>query len=225
MRAIHALTAFLLAVGSAGCGEEPETTPQPPAHPAVTEAQKHFTYKGEPIPPFFLAAFHGGPEADDFWLRPMGNRISCVVVEGLFVKGDGSYAGLEIDDRRNDGGFVSFDLPSDESLGPRGAGWLAYRFIGTTPSRVTVLEYVGNTGGSGTIPGVLFIRFEMETIGATKGEKQGRLIMRFLGEESWGDRVYRDVKLNGNSLWLGPTRTDIPAYKDLAEPERTIHLQ
>jgi len=222
MRVMHVLTTILLVVGLGGCGEKPvEQSP----HPAVAEAQTHFTYKGEPIPPFFLADFYGGPDASDFWLRGMGSRISSVIVAGLFVKGDSSYSGCKIDDRRKDGGFVSFNLPSDESDGSRETGWLAYRFVGTTPSGVTVLEQVGNTGGSGTIPGILFVRFEMESTDTTKGDKQDQLVMRFLGEQSWGDRVYRDVKLDGNSLWLGPTRTNMPGAKDFAEPERTIVLQ
>jgi len=222
MRVMHVLTTILLVVGLGGCGEKPvEQSP----HPAVAEAQTHFTYKGEPIPPFFLADFYGGPGAADFWCRGMGSRISSVIVAGLFVEGDGPYSELKINDRRKEGDFVSFNLSSDESDGPRGAGWFAYRFVGTTPSGVTVLEQIGNTGGSATIPGILFVRFEMESIGATKEDKEDLLVMRFLGEQSWGDRVYRDVKLDGNSLWLGPTRTNMPGAKDFAEPERTIVLE
>jgi hypothetical protein len=152
----------------------------------------------------------------------MGGRICAIAVEGLVAEGDGSYAGAKI----YEGEFVSFDVPShDEDLGPRGAGWFAYRFVGTTPSGITVLEYVGNTGGSGTIPGVLFVRFAMEWVGVTKEEKRERLVMHFLGEQSWGDRVYRDVRLEGNSLWLGPTRTDMPYEKEFAEPAQTMQLE
>lgn len=225
MRAANVPAIILLAVALGGCGEKPVEPPQQQPHPAVAEARAHFTYKGEVIPPFFLADFYGGPDAAGFWTVGMGTRISSIIVEGLFVRGDGSYSDLKVNDRRKDGGFVSFALYSDDSDGPRGNGWHAYRFVGTTPSGVTVIEEVGNTGGSGTIPGILFVRFEMESVGVTKDDKRDRLIMRFLGAESWGDRVYRDVKLEGNSLWLGPTRTDIPAYKDIAEPERTIVLE
>ena len=225
MRAINALVTLILAVGLGGCGEKSVARPRQQSHPAVAEAQAHFTYKGKPIPPFFLTDFHGGPEAGNFWTRETGCRISSVVVAGLFVGGDGTYANSEIFDGRDDGGFISFCILSDEDRGPVGSGLFGYRFVGTTPSGITVLEHIGNTGGSGTIPGVLFVRFEMESVGVTKDKKQDRLIMRFLGEQSWGDRVYRDVKLDGNSLWLGPTRTIIPAHKDLAEDERTILLE
>ena len=219
MRAIHTLAAVLLAVGVSGCGEKPIAPLAQQVHPAVAEARAHFTYKGKPIPPFFLTDFSGGPNADSFWTERIGSRISAVAVGGLFQLG-GPYGGIKVDAKE----FVSFHLPGD-GAGPRGAGRFSYRFLGTTASGITVLEYVGNTGGSGTIPGVIFVCFEMESIGVTKDEKQERLIMCFLGEYAWGDRVYRDVKLNGNTLWLGPTRTFIPINKEFAEPERAIVLE
>ena len=219
MRTMHVALALCLTVVAFGCTRKsgPPVAQQVP--PAVAEARAHFTYKGKLIPPFFLADFSGGPEADSFWTEGMGSRISAVVVDGLFA-GNGPYGGIQI---RTDE-FVSFDLPGDVPT-PRGAGWFSYRFLGTTPSGITVLEYCGNTGGSGTIPGVLFVRFEMESIGVTKDRKEQRLVMRYVGEECWGDRVYRDVKLNGNTLWLGPTSTTIPANERFDEPERTVVLQ
>ena len=47
----------------------------------------------------------------------------------------------------------------------------------------------------------------------------------FSGNRAGGDRVYRDVKLDGNSLWLGPTKADIPGAIDFVESERTILLE
>lgn len=223
---IVTLAIHLTAVGLSGCGEKPAAQPQQQPHPEVAEAQAHFTYKGKPIPPFFLADFFGGPDAPDIWTREVGGRISSVAVAGLFVKSDGSYADLDINDEKDDGGFISFDLPSDESLGGPGTnGYTGYRFVGTTPSGITVLEYACNTGGSGTLIGILFVYFEMQSFGVNREEKRERLIMRCLGAYGWGDRVYRDVKLDGNRLWLGPTRTGIPAYKNTMEPERTILLE
>ncbi len=224
MRRIHVLAAALLAVGVVGCGEKPVASQPKKAHPAVVEAQSHFTFKGKPIPPFFIADFYGGPGASDFWLRETGSRISAVAVEGLFIKGDGSYVGSVIEDRRDAGGFISFYPPSDEPDRPRGNGYFGYKFVGTTPSGVTVLENIGNTGGSGTCVGVVFIRFEMESIGVTEAAKQERLVMRFLGAKSWGDRVYRDVKLAGNELRLGPETSHLPGARDSLDSARTILL-
>ncbi len=222
MRRIQAWVVVLSAAGLAGCGGGSTTQPSKQANPVIIEAQTHFTYKGKPIPPFFLADFCGGPDAGDFWTQGMGERICAVDVAGFFYdNSDGSYSDRTVEH----GEFVRFDLPSTGDEGSRGAGWLSYKFLGTTPSGVTVLEYVGNTGGSGTIPGVVFIRFELETLGYTKAGKKDRLIMRFLGEESWGDRVYRDVTLVGNELRLGPERSHMPGATDSLEPARTILLE
>lgn len=217
------VAALLLALSGCDHGSSTQASREP--DPVVVEAQQQFTYGGKPIPPYFLADFYGGPDGDDFWLRDMGDRIASISVPGLFVKGDGSYSNAEITDNAADGGFVTFDLGAADGDSEANSGYLGYRFVGTTPSGVTVLEYVGNTGGSGTIPGVMFVKFEMETLGVDQDSKAQRLVMRFVGEESWGDRVYRDVKLTGNTLWLGPTRTHIPAYQDMNEGERAIVLE
>lgn len=147
-------------------------------------------------------------------------RIGTVAVEGLFYDNcDGAYSGCKI----AKGELIRFELPNEGNGGPRGNGWFGYRFLGTTPSGISVVEYVGNTGGSGTVPGVMFLRFEMETIGYQSGGKKERLVMRFLGEQSWGDRVYREVKLVGNELRLGPERTNMPMAGPL-DSARTIML-
>ena len=222
MRRIQVLVVVFSAASLAGCGGSSSAKQSKQVDPRVTEAQTHFTYKGKPIPPFFLADFCGGPDVGDFWTRGMGSRICAVDVAGLFYDdSDGSYSGCAFER----GEWVRLDLPNGGDEGPRGAGWFYYRFMGTTPSGTTVLEYVGNTGGSGTIPGVVFLRFELETVGYTQTDKSDRLVMRFLGEQSWGDRVYRDVKLIGNELRLGPESTDIPGAKDSIEPARTVLLQ
>lgn len=224
MRAIHELSVVLLTVALGGCGEtQVEHTRHP--HPVVVEARKHFTYRGKPIPPFFLADYSGGPYAPDAWFSEMGSRIASVVVEGLFIKSDGAYSRCEIEDATRDDGLVLFSFPVDQTASPYSAGWMGYRFIGTTPSGTTVIEYSHRTEGSAKFVGVLFVRFEMQSVGVTRQQRQDRLIMRCLGELCWGDRVYRDVKLEGNSLWLGPTRTDIAGYKDTLEPERIILLE
>lgn len=215
------LCAIMLTVVLGGCAGVPKTPPSLQVRPELIEAQTHFTYKGRPIPPFFLADFYGGPDVGDFWTKGMGKRISAVDVAGLFYdESDGSYSGCTVD--RNE--FVRFDLPNGDDSEQGRAGWFAYRFLGTTPTGVTVVEYVGNTGGSGTIPGVVFLRFEWQPSGYTQAGSNSRLVMRFLGEESWGDRVYRDIKLVGNELRLGPERSNLPDERDSLEPARTIIL-
>ncbi len=221
MPRIHAW-AVVLAWGLVGCGSEPAVRPSNPVPPEITEAQTHFTYKGRPIPPFFLADFYGGPDAPDFWTRPMGSRISAIAIDGLFDRSDGAYAFAKV---TVDSGFVNFDIPDPNSDSPRGGGWFAYHFVGTSTSGVTVVEYVGNTGGSGTVPGVVFLRFEMQAVGYTQADRHNRLVMRFLGEECWGDRVYRDAKLVGDELRLGPERSDMPGAQGSLEPARVIHLK
>jgi hypothetical protein len=145
-----------------------------------------------------------------------------VDVAGLFCDGsDGSYTGCTVDR----GDYVSFDLPIDGGSDNVRNGRFGYRFLGTTPAGVTVLEYVGNTGGSGTILGVVFVKFELQRIGYTATDAHDRLVMRFLGAESWGDRVHRDVTLVGNELRLGPEKSDIPAAQDSLEQARVVCLQ
>ncbi len=203
----------------AGCERSASSDAPLSEDPVLREAKETFTYKGKPIPPFFLTDFCGGEHAPDFWTRGIGGRISSIAVEGLFCEGDGSYS----DPKVEVGEFVTFDLPADRAAMAGDAGWFGYRFIGTTPSGISVLEYKGNTGGSGTIIGLLFVRFEMTTIGATADDKRDRLTMHFVGERSWGDRVYRDISLQGNVLRLGPMQTAIPAYQvDLAPAEDIV---
>jgi len=226
MRAAGFLAGVWLGIAAAGCGravlaQHAASDASLPA-PAVAEARKHFTFQGKPIPPFFLADACGGPDAPDLFFADMGGRICAIAVEGLFPRGDGAYVDIKLEDRRSEGGFVWFDFPLFEG---HDAGGMGYRFVGTTPSGVTVLEYAAATGGTCTLLGVVFVRFEMETVGVTKGEKRERLIMRLLGEECWGDRVYRDVTLVGNTLRLGPKRTHIPAYRDGMDGARTIDLE
>ncbi|MBN2584102.1 MAG: hypothetical protein JXL80_13635 [Planctomycetes bacterium] len=211
-----ALSAFI--ASCVGCGNTDAVARHGQDGSVLLEARKSFTYQGKPIPPFFLADFHGGDEAPDFWLRETGDRIAAVAVEGLFFTRDGSYADASV----TMGDFVRFSLPGDDGRDRLNFG---YRFLGTSPSGVTVLEYYGNTGGSGTPIGIVLVRFEIETVGATRAEKRERLVMRFIGEYCWGDRVYRDAELDGNVLKLGPMHTHIPAYQVGLEPAREVVLE
>lgn len=221
MRAFCVMIMTIAVATTSGCHSQPSRASSPAPNAELTEAQTHFTYKGKPIPPFFLADFYGGPEANDFWTIGMGRRVSSVAVDGLFSQSDGAYGGCKF--VVGSDGFVSFDLPCDESAGPRSNGYLCYRFVGTTSSGITVLEYVGNTGGSGTVPGIVFVRFELASVGVTEEDKHEQLMMRFLGEESWGDRVYRDIALVGDELRLGPERSNMP--DESLEPARTMLLK
>ncbi|MFW6132735.1 MAG: hypothetical protein ACOC8F_02470 [Planctomycetota bacterium] len=222
------VAAIMVAAAVCGCDEQTAGEPTPPPgkpHPAVLEARTDFTYEGKPIPPFFLADFNGGPEAPDFWLRDAGSRVCAIAVEGLFVDGDGAYTGVSGEVTRSGDGMVRFDLPQADGSCDFPCGYMGYKFVGTTPSGITVLQTIVNTGGSGTIPGVMFVRFEMASAGATRQTKRARLTMHCLGEMAWGDRVYRDVTLEGNTLRLGPERTSIPACRDTLEGERRITLE
>lgn len=232
MRAMQLSVVMLLAVAVLGCGQNHAAPPTAPLHPAVVEARAHFTYQGKRIPPFFVSDFMGGPGAPDFWFRESGHRISAIAVEGLFAEGDGSYAGLEITTHPADpddpqkGEFVEFnEEPEDGVDRSVRVPWHSYRFVGTTPSGITVLEQIGNTGGSGTVVGVLFVRFEMESVGVTKAQKKDRLVMQCLGSDTWGDRVYRDVRLEGNILRLGPESSHHPGNQEYLKPAQTIVLE
>lgn len=213
----------LWSAGLCGCGEEMQKE-RPAAHSEVVEARANFTYKGKPIPPFFLADFEGGPEMPDFWHQETGSRISAVTVDGLFLKGDGAYSNCKIIDPKEQGDWVRCEYTGMAGDAANKV-WMKYKFLGTTPSGVTVLEYTIGDDGSAISPGVLFVRFEMQTVGVTKEDKRERLVMRFLGAECWGDRVYRDVTLDGNKLLLGPERSDMPGAKDSLEGKQTILLE
>jgi hypothetical protein len=205
-----------LMAGPIGCTMQPVAVTSGQSTAEVLEARAKFAYQGEPIPPFFLADLCGGPEADDFWTRGMGSRVVAVSLAGLRDQkrcyNDGTI---------QRGRFISFARRSEND--DRLQLEFGYRFLGTTPSGISVVEYFGNTGGSGTIYGVVFVRFEMQTIGVTEDAKHDLLVMRFVGEQSWGDRVTRSVSLEGNVLRLGPTRADISASN--AEPGRVIVLE
>ncbi len=217
MRTPSMLAAALLLAGAIGCAHKAAVPRDPRPHPAVLEAQAHFTFAGHPIPPCFLTDFAGGPDADDFGTAPVGNRISAVAVQGLFDVKE-SYNDWELDPIIDDNGVHWVNARHREDP----AFCFGYRFLGTTPSGVTVVETYGRTGGSGTFLGAMFLRFEMQTVSVAKKDRKDRLVMRFLDEYTWGDRVYRDLKLTGNTLWLGPSHTDIPAYQIDTEPERTV---
>jgi hypothetical protein len=210
-----------LLIAFAGCHGSTLSDAFPREDSVLREAKETFTYKGKPIAPFFLTDFCGGEDAPDLWTREMGGRITSIAVEGLSCEGDGSYAGTPFET----GELVTFDLPADHAPVTGNPGWFGYRFIGTTTSGISVLEYKGNTGGSGTVIGVLFVRFEMASIGVTAGHKRDQLTMRFLGERSWGDRVYRDIRLEGNVLRLGPMQTTIPAYEEGLAPAEDVVLE
>lgn len=203
-----------------GCISERVESSAPKVHPEVAEAREHFTFQGKPIPPFFLMDFNGDPNTEAFWVDDTGPRIAAVAVDGLFSEHN-SYALLEVTSEED--GWVSGDLGNDGD--GRSLGCISYRFIGTTPSGITVLETYEKGDGSARLIGVLFMRFNMETFGVTKEEKQERLVMRYLSGETWGDRVYRDIKLKGNQLWLSETRSDIPYDRDHPDPERTIIIE
>lgn len=178
------------------------------------EAKTKFSYKGQSIPPFFLADFCGGPDANDIWTSGMGQRVVAVSVPGLFHST--SYDATKV----KEGDFIFFRrLSTDGRLEVE----MGYRFVGTSQSGISVIEYFGNTGGSGTVHGIVFVRFNTATLGITKREQRNVLLMQFIGEQTWGDRVRRTVSLRGNVLLLGATRADIPEAK--AQKECVIVLQ
>ena len=190
----------------------------------LKEAREKFTYEGKLILPYFLNDFAGGPGAPDLMHSGWGTRICTVAVDGLLPEDqEGAYA---MQKTRELHGFYCFDHyadplhPSDETY----SGYFGYRFLGTTPGGVTVLEYL--TGGSGSmiIQGVLLVRLDMEPTGVTASERREYLVMRFLQEMSWGDRVTREVRLDGNKLLLGPTNVSLPHQEDFVKPAETVLL-
>ena len=202
--------------GSAGPSVETRVSP------VLTEARERFTYRGKPIPPFFLTDFAGGFGAPDYYTGGSGYRICTVAVEGLFpIEGhDRSlYDNARLRHRK---GFYTFDY-GDEPRQPGVAGYFGYRFVGTAPCRITVLEYSGNTGGSAVCNGVILVRLEMEPYGIAGGKTE-RLVMRFVHDVIHGDRMHRDVKLDGNRLILGPMTTSLN-YPNPVEPSRVIVLE
>lgn len=197
-----------------GCHSQAATEASAQPNSELLEAMAQCTFRGEPIQPFFLTEFCGGAQADEFWTEGMGQRVTAISVPGL-CNSRGSYAGAVI----HRGEYTSFALGNDGRVTTE----FGYRFCGTTPGGITVLEYFGNTGGSGTALGLLFVRFEIRTLGTTGTGMKDVLTMRFVGEERWGDRVRRSVRLDGNRLLLGPTQTDIPGHK--SDPGCSIVLE
>lgn len=216
-------TAILLAC--AGC--QNAATDPARGDPILREAREKLTYQGKPILPYFLNDFAGGPGAPDYMteetLAGWGTRICAVAVDGLLSEDHGgAYGGQKT---RHLHGFYCFDHyenPSDPTHETYN-GYFGYRFVGTTPGGTTVLEYLVGGSGSMIIQGVLLVRFDMEQAGVTPKERHKRLVMRFLQEMSWGDRVERDVRLEGNRLVLGTTRPLLPGFD--VESAETIPLE
>lgn len=208
----------------AGCKGSGVATAPPNDNPVLREARDHFTYQGKPILPYFLNDFAGGPGAPDAMTVGWGTRICAVAIDGLRPQDqEGAYASQET---RHHNSFYGFDYreypfhPSNATV-PEFSG---YRFLGTSPGGVTALEYLTFGSGSMVINGVLLVRFDIEQTGVTLNEQREHLVMRFLQELNWGDRVARDVRLEGNKLLLGPTRVFLPHQDEFVKPAETILL-
>ena len=214
----HVLLISVMLSLATGCREAPKAANGDTApDKTLQEAREAFTHQGEPILPYFLNDFAGGPGAPDYWKVGMGHRITTVAVGGL--RDAPPYVLLKT---RRIGGFYAFDYPDDPlSKEARGA-YYGYRFLGTTPGGTTVLEYVLSTGGSAVCSGVLLVRFEIQQVGLAKSGTKKRLVMRFVSEMWWGDRVDRTVRLEGDKLLLGPATASLPGYQNPVEPARTV---
>jgi hypothetical protein len=220
------LGALLAPIVAAGCASDPIAPPKTSPDPVIQEARTRFTYRGVPIPPFFLNDFAGGPGAPDYWKVGMGHRIAAVAVEGLFTRPGYDTSPYDLLPTRRIGPFYAFDYyeGSDRTQQAYG-GYYGYRFIGTTPGGITVLEYVLCTGGSAVCYGVVLVRFSLEDLGAASTDPHKRLVMRFLDQMSWGDRVSRSVSLEENRLLLGPATSQLPGPPNPVEPALTIVLE
>ena len=176
------------------------------------------------ILPYFLNDFAGGPGAPEVMTVGWGTRIYAVAVDGLRPEDqEGAYALQKI---RHHNGFYGFDY-RDDPLHPNDEiepEYFGYRFLGTSPGGVTALEYLTFGSGSMVIQGVLLVRFDMGPTGVTPSERRQRLVMHFLQEISWGDRVTREVRLEGDRLLLGPTQVSLPHQEDFVKPAETILL-
>lgn len=216
----------------AHCGTSNSGRPTASADALVREAQARFTYKGKPIPPFFLHDLAGGRGAHDYNLTGMGHRICALSVEGLFV-GQGYLASsYDLLQTRKEGAFYVFDYYEDPLAKDGPASVHGYRFVGTTPKGTTVLEYYLGSRSSAFYPGVSLVRFAIEETfdfaGGTSppaSRSRQRLVMRYVGRMAWGDRVTRDVRLDGAKLILGPATTCLPDYENLIQPAQTILLE
>jgi hypothetical protein len=219
------LTCAAILLACAGCRVAGSEAAPAQTDPVVREAREKFTFQGKPILPYFLHDFAGGPGAPDMWTVGVGVRINSIIVDGLRLsaENDGAYA-MQATWQKD--GAYGFNYSRDrlKQGDGRGDGYAAYKFVGTTPGGTTVLEYVANSGGSAVIHGVMLVRFNLQQTGATAAERKSQLVMQFLQVMCWGDRITRDVRLEGNKLLLGPSETHIPAYASDLEAARTIVL-
>ncbi len=98
---------------------------------------------------------------------------------------------------RIDAGTVSADS--------RGAGWVSYRCIGTTPGGLHVLIVMVNGGGSGIFEDVLWVKFVADKV-SEEGRDRDRTMMVRVGSFTLGDRDDGNVRLDGAKLFIGKSR-------------------
>jgi hypothetical protein len=187
-----AATLFVIVAGfGARLAAQPPAA-EPSTATLLSEANRAFTYRGEPINPLavkellsWISDSLPGPVAVDLAGTWQSNR----------------YYGQA---QRRPDGSVHIDMKTTSPSPAAGAdaGWFEYRRVGTLASGVHVLETWDNGGGSGVFTSLLFVKFVVDQE-QTSGARRQRLVMMRLGEEPLGDRYGGAVRARGNTVEIG----------------------
>lgn len=145
--------------------------------------ENSFTFDGTAIPPSLMQSLIGD-------LADEQPSVAAIDLEGS-RRGNEAFRG-----RQANGGTV---------LEPNGPGYVAYRYLGTTPSGLHILIVMVNGGGSGVFEDVLWVRLVRDVV-ADNGVKRNRTILLKVGSFTLGDRDDGDVQLNGTQLVIGRSK-------------------
>lgn len=169
------------------------TDPQIPdkLNQALDEANKTFTYNGNPI----------NPRAVQELLSWMSDSSPGPVSINLVGTDDSNrYFG---ESEKKEDGSVFVNLPDEEGSD---GGYFIYKRIGTLKDNVHVLRTSENGGGSGIFMNLLLIRFKIDFEYKDDGSHSYMLVMQRLGEFTLCDRYEGSFQIHtkDNSIEIGP---------------------
>lgn len=147
------------------------------------------------------------PSANSFTFD--GSAISPSLIQSLvgdLAEEQSSIAAIDLEGSRRDNKAVQ-ERQANEGivLEPNGSGYVAFRYLGTTPSGLHVLIVMANGGGSGVFEDVLWVRLVRDVV-SENGQKRNRTMLLKVGSFTLGDRDDGDVRLNGTRLFIGKSK-------------------
>lgn len=152
----------------------------------LEEANRDFTYKGQPIHPGLIQQFEG-------WLSDSGKPITTAVdVAAAF--GTNQYPG---DDVIKNEDWI-------RTNGKEGA-FFQYKWLGKLEGDHHVLVVCSCTGGSGIFESLYFCKFHKES-GDFDGEKYQKLILKIEQKQTLGDHDDANITIKKDKVVVGKSK-------------------